>query len=211
MSYIKIYETIAKYYPIGINRDSLAYENYQGTIDLKRVVADYLNSPEKKAPWNLLINNIKMDFPELQGIKEKWQPFDVCYSVALLINRKVVDCFIYEQELTCHVSFLGNYFCLYGKDSIQVNINNNKIFFEPVIVISPINNYDNYFNKIRSMVEELFPMSKFLNHSCLSTKVNGLVIFENLLKGNQSSSVFQALFVPKNITDYRTYGNILYK
>lgn len=211
MNYIKIYELISKYYPIGIDRDELIYDDYQGTKDLKKIVDDFLNNPKKLSQWDSLINKIKAAFPELGKIKERRQPFDVCYSATLLVNRKVIDGFIYEEQLNCHISFLGNYFCLYGKDNIEVNSNNTKIQFDPVITISPINNYEKYFKELRNIVEQVFPTYEFLNHGRLAMNVNGLKIFENLLKRNQFSTVFQALFLPENITDYRTYGDIFYK
>lgn len=211
IKFTEIHDLITKYYPLGVVRSDPKYDEYQGTIDLKDIVADYSNNPQRKSKWDDLIATIKKSFPELSGITEIGQPFDVCYSLIIPINRKQVDDFIFEQRLYCHLSFLGNYFCMYGLDFVQVNVNSNKIQFEPVLTISPINNYEEYFKKIRAIIEVAFPTYRFLGYFYLRMSIDGLKIFSNLLKGNQFSNVFQALFIPKNIINYIRYGDMRYR
>jgi len=211
IKYAEIQGIISKYYPLGIDRSDPKYEEYKGTSDLKTLVAEHLHNSQKRSQWDTLINTIKAVFPELIEVREIRQPFDTCYSLEIPINRREIDNFVYEQRLYCHLSFLGKYFCLYGLDYIQVHNNENRIQFQPVLTISPCNNYQEYLKKIRILTEEGFPTYRFLSFLYLRIQVDGLRIFSNLLKGNQFSNVFQALFIPKNITDYVRYGDMHYK
>ena len=208
----ELHTIISKYYPIGIDRNDPRYEKYQGTVELKNLVADHLNDVTKRSQWDTFIDAIKIAFPELSEVRETRRSLDTCYSVVISINREEIDKFIYEQRLYCRLSFLGNYFCIYGLDYIQVNLNDdNKTHFEPVLTISPIKNYEGYFNRTREIIEKLFPTYRFLNYLYLRIHIDELKITPNLIKGSPFSNVFQALFIPKNITDYIIYGDMRYK
>lgn len=202
---------ISKYYPIGIDRSDPEYEKYQGTTELKKLVTSQLSDRNKTLQWDTFIGTLRTIFPEAIDVRETRHSFDVCRSVVIIINREEIGRVTYEQRLYCRLSFLGDYFCIYGLDYIQVNQNSNKTQFDPVVTISPINNYEQYFKRTREMVETHFPTHRFLSYLYLRYYVDNLKITPNLIKGSQYSNVFQALFVPKNVTDYIIYGDMQYR
>jgi hypothetical protein len=201
---------ISKYYPFGINCSDPEFEKHQSWIKLKNLVSYHLNNAEKRSHWDILINTLKIAFPELTEVRDAGKPFDVCYSVVLVINREKVGKFIYEQHLYCRLSFLADYFCIYGLDYIEVNDNNNRTFFEPSLTISPIGNYEEYFKKTKEIVEKIFPAHQFLSFFYFRVRVDDLMISLKLGIGSRFSSIFQALFTSQNITDYLTHGDMSY-
>jgi len=205
-----IYHIISKYYHIEENINAKAYGSRAARRrTIKRTIDNKLS--ENKVQWNHLGKEIESTFPNLLAVKQGSQPVDTCYTIVLLITTRKFENVTFTQELFCHFSLLEDFFCIYGKDKIYLIDDGRKLNFDPIITISPENIYEDYYAKLRLIVEKTFPNYNFLTFLSLQGRITGLRIFSTFVKENQYSSVFQALFTPENITDYNIRGDFLYK
>ncbi len=211
MNYSDIFDVVCKYYPIGIDRDDPCYKDYHGSHLLELRVKEILSSSESKVRWKELFKKFKFDFPEILDANTDSRPSNVCYSAEILINEKKIENITHTLKLYCHLSYLGPFFCIYGKEEIFVEKTINITRFDPLLIVSPEDIVENYFSSLRNRIEEEYPEIRFLPFFWLNKRVKCLRIVTSDLKEYQCSSIFQALFTRENITDYKILGNELYK
>ncbi|MEO7214186.1 hypothetical protein [Mucilaginibacter sp.] len=210
-NYSDIFNIVAKYYPIGIENHDPCYNAYYGSTILRQKIEEMLNSEESKSKWKRLVASMKNDFPDLLYININSPLLNVCYSAEFSIKTEICGNFTHTLKLCCHLSYLGPYFCMYGKEDIIVDRGVSSVKFDPVIIASPTDYIDVYFKRLRQTIMQEYFDYQLLPFAWLNKRVKGLTVDTSDLKEYQYSSVFQALFGKENITDYKIIGNEFYK
>jgi len=210
MEYKDVYEAISKYYYIEENINAEGDDSYSAA---RRIPTEMIDNKLHKniVQWQQIVKEIQITFPNLLSVYHGNDHVDTCYTIVLFIAKKEIENVTFTQELFCHFSLLADFFCIYGKDSIQLIDKGLKSDFDPIITISPKNIYEEYFSKLLLMIKKTMPHYRFLAFVFLKQRIVGLRIFSTFLKDNQYSSVYQALFTPENLTDYKKRGNILFE
>ncbi|MCR8562017.1 hypothetical protein KXD93_30465 [Mucilaginibacter sp. BJC16-A38] len=210
MEYNDIFNLISNYYFIDNGDHNGEYtpfidERSKIEINIKEVLPHIISKSEQ------LVKEIELTFPQILAINHGSFAADTCYTIVLSVSQEEFERVSFTREFYCQFSMLANYFCLYGKDTIVLNDDGYSLYFDPIITISPKNLYEDFYSTSRSIVKEAFPNYTFLPYLFLQKRIAGLKIFTTFLKENQYTSVYQALFTPENITDYKLIGDILYK
>lgn len=211
MQFADVYNQIVKYYPIGIDKFDPEYGQFDGFKLLSEMIEHKMAPGLYTDKWKPFVKSVKNTFPELIRTSSETMLMDVCYSGQLVIKEEVTKSIHYKQTLVFHLSVIESFFTIYGRNDISVvysDRNKENLIFDPVITVSPIGIYEKYYNYIRSSIHENYPESSFIPYILLKQRIDGLSLDAHL-KENQTGSVFQALFVGENLTDYKTQGNEL--
>lgn len=210
VQFIDLYETIVKYYPIGIDALDPVYQDYHGIKSLQELKINKLKS-NKFEEWKSFIERIKGDKANVLESSSESGLYDCCYSGNLLLKKERCNSMIYFQEICFHVSVLGPYYFVYGKDSIAVVNNGTQVNFEPIIFIAPIKHYEFWFEYIRKKIQDEFTEYHFIPYSLLAERVKSLSVGDVAGQPKCDASIFQAIFNNEDITRYKYDGNLLYK
>jgi len=209
MDYLKIFEDIVKYYPIGISQYDPKYLTYSGTISLQRKCYDKLESPLYKK-WKMLVGDIKKESGVASADAES-PLFYPCYTGNLLIHKEKRGAITFKRSLVFHLSLLGPYYTIYGLDSVIIKgIDGKYSDFEPLLYASPIDVYEEFFPLLRMKIEEIYHGYQLLSQYTLGKRVKSLDVCGAKVKEGQDSSVFQALFTFDDITNYKILGDFRY-
>lgn len=212
MKFIDIYDKISKYYPIGLDSIDPNYQEFSGFHLLLKMIENKMMPERFDNKWRPYVKSIKNVFPELIYTSSETMLMDVCYSGQLVIKEEITQSIHFKQTLVFHLSVIESFFTIYGRNDISVvcsDKNNPNLLFDPVITVSPIGVYEKYYNYIMLSIHDNYPESNFIPYVLLKQRINGLSL-DSHLKENQDPSVFQALFVGENLTDYKTQGDEFY-
>ena len=98
----------------------------------------------------------------------------MCYTVELGINEITIHDFTYTQKLVCHISFLGDFFCIYGRDDVQILQKEKQLIFDPVLTISPIDIYNDCYVYLRQKIKDSFPNYRLVPYHLIRKRINEL-------------------------------------
>jgi hypothetical protein len=211
MKFEDVYNKITKYYPIGLDNFDQNYQEFSGFQLLLKMIENKMMPEHFANKWKPFVKSIKNVFPELIRTSSETMLMDVCYSGQLVIKEEVTKSIHFKQTLVFHLSVIESFFTVYGRNDISIlysDKHKQDLIFDPVITVSPIGAYEKYYNYIKSSIQDSYPESNFIPYVLLKQRINGLSL-DSHLKENQDPSVFQALFVGENLTDYKTQGDEL--
>lgn len=209
MDYSDIYNVVAKYYPIGIDKNDPCYRMYSGHELLELKLQEMLNSNEDVNRWKKLVLDFQHNFFEILDANTDSSPLDPSFSVEVLIGEKKIGSIIQRTKICCHLSYLGPFFCMYGKEEVNIERDMEVINFHPLIFATPNSIMEKYYNTLRLSIESRYNGLSLVPFILLSKRIKGLRIASSELKEYQYSSVYQALFKRENITDCKVVGNML--
>lgn len=213
MEFIDIYSCIAKCYPIGMDRYNPLYQQYAGYQSLIKMIENKVSPELYQNKWKPFVKSFKQELPEIINAVSESMLLDACYTGELTLKKENIKSLLYKQKLVFHLSVIESFFTIYGKTEVVISDEETKgrfLNFDPIITVSPIRIYERYFNHVKAKIRDIYPESSFVPFVFLKQRVNGLTIDTSDLKENQYSSVFQALFLGENVTDYKIEGDLFY-
>lgn len=206
----KIYDTIKRFYPIGIKRDeSKMYFSYPGLKELEDIVVDNIHNESHFAErWDNFTKDIEKEIDkEIIGTTYGQAP---SFSSYILLDTVSVDDLTRTKELHFFVSLVGPFYTIVGQDNIAVKIDDNRSYRSTsYLVVSPEKEFADPFKLLCDKIENRFKGFRFVPFEICKQTIEGLNVRysdENL------NSVFHALFnnyVDLNI--WRKIGNDYFK
>jgi hypothetical protein len=207
MDYLDLYEIVAKYYPIGISDNNPSYLDFSGYRNL-RSLCEKKGEQGGDDTWKSFLVAFKSKSPRILSTEIISQRYHPCFSASFQISFEKTETITYTRELQTHVSLLGPAFTIFGVET--VTINQLEATLNPLIIISPISAYEEYFISARQFIGDYYPKYQFVPFMMLENRVPGLRVNGADNEQQQDSSFFQALFTYENITNFPTEGDFFY-
>lgn len=191
-----IYEAIVKYYPIGLRRDehSILFD-YPGLKDLGNIVADVVhNENDFYKSWLTFQDELSTILNcESEGTTMGQAP---SLSTDFTIEKTETDHFIITKKLSVHLSLVGKFYTVYGKDESAIMEKQNDDFSRRYhafnsLTASPYMEYEQPFKAAQQLIEQSFPGYQFIPFGVHSMIINGLRV---RYSDKEICSVYDALF-----------------
>jgi hypothetical protein len=202
-----IYETIKKYYPIGISKiNSKFYNSYQGLVEFNSIIHDNLIDQNKfKSSWKL--------FDDIIEEKLKIKPvgtsgFSPSFSSFVEIENFNSDKLTRVKRVHYLISLLGPYYTIIGDDLSNINVGGENKFVTNYMVISPFNEFTDAFNNLATEIENRFNNYRFVPFFILNQTINSLEVPHC---DSNPCSVFAALFNNQFDLDLTSFGDQQFK
>lgn len=212
MRYIDIYECVIKYYPLGINELEPIYQEYSGYKLLQELCYDKLN-PVRSNHWKKLVLELKSLHPCVISAKDETRSTEPSYGCSLVLSQNRISNITYQKEIRLHVSVLGLFYTVYGLDTIRIYDAYNNVLMEtqPILTVSPIDDYKELIPLVRDMVKNMYAELSYVPFYYLKKPVKALSVAGVSVLEGSSASVFQALFTSEDIANYKFRGDINYE
>lgn len=186
-NYWEIYEKIKYYYPIGIENE-LLQAKYPGRQELGALINERFHNPENFRSWLDFIDGLGKKYPEKEFLNTTMGQVP---SYSGKIELQKIECQTYRiiQQIHFSISYLGNYFTIYGEDLAQT-IDDKNLIYESICkyVVSPVGFYSKAFECLENEISQNFPGYRLIPFNILNMEINGLQYdMENI-------SIFNALF-----------------
>lgn len=207
MEFLDLYEIVAKYYPIGISDDDPQYFDFTGYKQLENLCRKKVERDQDER-WKSLLAAIKSRNPKILASKVISQEYYPCFSASFQLLTEKTQTITYSRELQIHISILGPFFTIFGLDT--VTLNQIQRTMEPLIFISPISIYEEFFNSARKLIGDYYLNYRFVPFSVLEQRVPGLRVSGAVNYFQQDASFYQALFTRQNVTNFQSEGDSFY-
>ncbi|EDM38057.1 hypothetical protein PBAL39_00542 [Pedobacter sp. BAL39] len=191
-----VYHAIHECYPIGIQRgEDLTYFNYPGIQALdRRVVETIHHENDFYKSWLEFENRLAEHYNlEVRGTTYGQAP---SVSADLMIEKIELEGFSKVKKISIAISLVGQFFTIYGIDESTV--------VEPVldsydrnyhsinaVTASPHQEFRQYFEQLKSMIEERYEGYRFIPFFVNDFIIKGLQV---RYLDHEECTVFQALF-----------------
>jgi hypothetical protein len=191
-----IYETIVKYYPIGISKESSLYLRYPGIKALEEIVVRNIHD---KDTYDTLWTNFEKSVQDAFGKEVVGTTYGQApsFSAFLRINHWQHEQVSIRKELHFAVSLAGPFFTIYGKEVARFeeleSIYDIHTGYESsvVLTVSPFEEYKEPFVALKKSIELHFKGYKFVPFAINQDYVEGLSVRYIDLKVN---TIYHALF-----------------
>lgn len=209
-AFYDIYQTIRKYYPIGIPTERYEYINDPGVAQLRNIRSEKIDDAASTNQWKALLTSLKEKLPKKYRVSSNNNPLDVSYNGMVLVQKEKCSMGVFVRELCFHISVLGPFFTLYGKDSAGINASDSVTslgFFSPIIRVSPESKYEPLFPIVIQAIRQHYPDYQGVTFGYLEQTIKGLHSESSL---SDNMTLFEALFTspPSN---YMVRGNFRYQ
>ena len=201
----EIYESIKRFYPIGIKKDeSKMYFSYPGIKALDALILenihDNTNFTER---WVNFTDGLQQQISkEIIGTTYGQGP---SFSAYALLDTISLDKVIRTKELHFFVSLVGPFYTVIGRENITVNLDNYSHTSTAYLVVSPENGFADAFKLVCDKIKNRFKGFRFVPFELCRQAIDGL---EVRYQSENPNSVFQALFNDLvDLTIQRTIGN----
>jgi hypothetical protein len=204
----QVYETIKKFYPIGVQiDDNSAVNSYPGFQKLEAIISDSINDEQYfYNHWESWTNEISREINKLViGTTYAQQP---SFSSFVQLEISFLDTLTRTKELHFFVSLAGSFYSIIGQDINSVVVGGKTFRSTNYLVISPEEDFADAFRLLESKIEKKFAGYRFIPFDICYKEINGLFI------GNPPvcpGLVFHALFGDQITLSSRVIGNRYYK
>jgi hypothetical protein len=191
-----IYETIVKYYPIGISKGSPLYLRYPGTKALEEIVVKNIHDKDTyNTSWTSFEKSVNDQFgKEVVGTTYSQAP---SFSAFLKLNSWQQQQVSIRKELHFAVSLAGPFFTIFGKEVASFKELDGKGEYPStyessiVLTVSPFEEYKELFIELKKSIESRFEGYKFVPFAINQDYVEGLSVRYIDQKVN---TIYHALF-----------------
>ncbi|WP_220473548.1 hypothetical protein [Flagellimonas pelagia] len=192
-----LYNSIKKYYPIGIkkNQDLDIYRQYPGILELEKILLESIADKKTyQRNWTSYIKRIGSELgKEVTGTTFGLVP---SYSAFLILDfQKISSNRGVYKELHFAVSLLGKYYQIYGLNKTVLSYDDLSVPYQiqnlKEIVVSPIDEYKAYFESVELKITEEFKDYRMVPFAIGQLVINGLEI---LHLDKENCSINMALF-----------------
>lgn len=205
----KIYDSIKRYYPIGIKKDeSKMFFSYPGLKDLEDIIVDNIHDDNNfNTVWGDFIKEIERQIgKEIIGTTYGQAP---SFSSYVLLDRISLDNLTRTKELHFFVSLVGPFYTIIGQDNNTVKIGDYHYKSTSYLVVSPEYEFTEIFRLLCDKIESCFKGFRFVPFGLCKQTIGGLDV--RYSDGNLNA-VFHALFNDHiDTTICRKIGNDYYK
>ncbi len=189
-----IYETIKKYYPIGVYRGEGKgiYFEYDGIKELEKIVEEnthnQLNFHDRWVNFTKQIGDTIGK--EIEGTTYGQAP---SFSSFVIIQKNKIENCIHRKELHFAVSLIGNFYQIYGLDTtIILDPKEGKAFSAVnVVTTSPFAEFATAFELVEQKIKEKYPNHKIIPFGFGQTIIKGLQV---RYLDDEDCSINKALF-----------------
>jgi len=207
LEFSSVYQVVTKYYPIGDVSSDSKYSQHSGVALINEL---RMQSDHQK--WSDFVRHIKQTYSKILEVEFDSGSVNPSYSGSLLLVDEKMGAASYTRKLRFNLSMLAPAYTVYGIDSITLNTSyNHRLNFEPILFISPLDVYEEWFALIRKQIEQTYQSAQYVPFSLFKLRVPSLSVGGAIVQHGEDPSVFQALFSGEDITSYRYVGNILYE
>jgi hypothetical protein len=217
-----IYETIKKYYPVGIvwqedDSEESFYQQYPGQKAKDQLIEDNIHLRKNyQQRWGKVLKLLQKQVD--QSVEDTSHP---CYSGVIQLEKQETTRFILTKELHFVVSLLGPYYTLYGLDKSWLLLEGELPFFPDreehqkhlnhyqtthAITISPFLEYESIFRIVHQRLKASFPDYRFVPYPIYYQQLQGLYTGEKDSKGY----IYQALFNQRLDLTAKARGDVRY-
>ncbi len=174
----EVYETIKKYYPIGLEKvENEPYYEYPGIKELEKLVVENLhNEGNYQDRFVKFCDKLELESEkEIEGTTYGQAP---SFSAALQISKVQTGNCVYTKELYFGISILGKYYQIYGRDSTMIlETDEVRVYHSTnVITPSPFKEYKEPFLFIESKIRERYPGYKIIPYMFGRKIIKGLQV-----------------------------------
>lgn len=201
-----LYEVITKYYPLGIRDTDPAYIEYPGLISMQEL-ANQKIEPVPYNRWKECVKGFKPSEHAILQTSAESPLFHPCYSGRIRLTKEKTGRFTYTRELFVHLSVLGPFYSIYGADKVSLDIDGEEETFDPVIFASPYLFYRKIFLELRDRIQHNYPDHIFVPQMLLAKRLSSVYVSGMKRRSEKNASVFQALFIPDDITEFPIKGD----
>lgn len=123
--FMELYNSIAKYYPIGVPfENNPAYNNYPGTKEITKLLEESIHDEDNfKSGWQKIETEIQNGIQfEIIGTTYGQSP---CYSSYIEIEKNKVGDLSRYKEIHFFISLLGPFYTIIGQDRNEIRIGKN--------------------------------------------------------------------------------------
>lgn len=202
-----IYTCIHKFYPIGIPEGMVSfYNSYPGIVERRKIIAKsiYDNNIFKQKCSDFYEDISKTTGQEVIGTTTG---ITSCYSALMEIKSTVMFDLKRTKELHFFVSLLGPFYTIVGIDQNEITINNKFHRSTNFLIVSPENEFKDWFIYIGKRIEEQFKKYRFVPFFICKKIIDGL----SLEYKENNCAVFHALFNYSVDIDSNIMGDENYK
>jgi hypothetical protein len=203
-----VYDSIKKYYPVGIPKDDTGmYMNYPGLKNLEKVIIDNIHDENNFTNcWESFEKTVEYRTHKIvYGTTYGQTP---CFSSYIELDQRSTDNLIRIKEVHFFVSLVGPFYTVLGHDRSEIHLEDDKIYATNFLTISPEYEYQESFELICQSIEERFPGFRFIPHGIYSQQIEGLDVHYT---GEKLNTIFNALFNNQINLQARTIGKGYFK
>lgn len=175
----ELYETIKKYYPIGIaQREGRGiYNEYPGIKELISIVIENVHDNNNYTErWVNFTDAIGKDLDkEVIGTTYGQAP---SFSASIILERNEVGDCLHSKELHFSVSLLGKFFQIYGLDTTIILEKNDQGGYSAVnvVTVSPFEEFKESFEFVEKKIKNKYPTHRIVPFASGQTIINGLQV-----------------------------------
>ncbi len=175
----EVYETIKKYYPIGLRRfqGKGIYFEYPGIKKLSKIVVENTHDQNNfKERWVNFSDGIAEEL-KLQHIGTTLGQAP-SFSSSIVIKRKKIENCIHCKKINFSVSLLGDYYQIFGSDSITIQEGKGAIYYPSVNIIttSPHEEFEEIFKFVEQKIRNKYPNHKIIPFRLGQFIIDGLQV-----------------------------------
>ncbi|WP_183579469.1 hypothetical protein HDF18_23175 [Mucilaginibacter sp. X5P1] len=175
----EIANTIKEYYPVGLEVNSEGYKSYPGIINLDNTIGQHMTHYNAYiAPWRSFLKSLPKGFKS--KIHNCGFAHQTSYGGELLLEKHEDKVLIRKKKLIFNVSWLGNFYTIYGVDETFVLDKKAMGEFDlhyhaiNVITVSPHKEFENGFNYLQTAINKQFVDYKFIPFKLCSFYIKDL-------------------------------------
>jgi hypothetical protein len=203
----EIAKTINEFYPLGLYRESPAYNDYPGIRKIDdKIKGQMLNYSKHIKGWKTFLKSLPRGFRS--KIHDHSFAHEISYNGEMTLKRIRYENVIVEKKLYFSVSGIANYFNIHGIDETSILLkederSSDKGFYNAInaVTVSPYMEFEESFKYVYEAVIGHFPDHNFVPFEVCQMLVNGLQTPYSNLK---ECTVYNALF--RDIYDYQSIG-----
>jgi hypothetical protein len=201
-------EEISKFYPIGLTEsDPLYYRSEEWRRH--QMVLETRNDADVVQKWKVLLSGLTRHLVNAADVKSTSNELRPSFSLEILLFTEKTQMVTYTRQIQLHLSLLAPFYTIVGWDLVYLN--QVQRWLDPLVYISPTSIYEKWFPLIRNQVKEAYPKYVFLPHYRWAGRVSHLSVPGAEECYDPDASVFQALFMPRNVGNYHMIGDDLYE
>lgn len=175
----EIYETIKKYYPIGISREEGIgiYFEYSGIKELEKIIVENIHDDKKyNENWGAFTEELGIELNlKMEGTTYGQAP---SFSSSIILESNKMGVCHHTKELHFSVSLIGNFFQIYGLDRTlirEINLSRGYSVIN-VVTTSPFEEFKETFEIVEKKIQEKYPTHRIIPFAFGQAIINGLQV-----------------------------------
>lgn len=186
----ELYQTIARYYPIGIDAESAPLrESFPGTKVMNALIRDNVHDPAAFARWEDFDAKVTRE----TGFSGRGSTLgdSPAYSSVLHIGESKHGSLTRIRELQYCVSLLGPFYTLFLTDRNEVRVGEETVRSVNAHIVSPLSEDATLFRQLEILIETAYSGYRFVPYPIYSESITGLAVRPDI---QPKETLFHALF-----------------